>query len=141
MLKKQKKLACYKDKALTCQADINNGCEHAIKYQLFLCAYLHGKRVMPLACERVKTYRVRAFTLFPEIPWRDDDIISRTSKRLYFVRACRKADLPTNVGLTTYTIQDKPTSGQGFTMHTESLYGYCTRPRQKHPGAIRCQKR
>ena len=25
---------------------------------------------MPLACERVITCRVRAFTLFPEIPWR-----------------------------------------------------------------------
>ena len=49
---------------------MNNGYEHASQYQLFLCAYLHGKRVMPLACERVKTCRVRAFTLFPEIPWR-----------------------------------------------------------------------
>ena len=49
---------------------MNNGYEHASQYQLFLCAYPHGKRVMPLACERVKTCRVRAFTLFPEIPWR-----------------------------------------------------------------------
>ena len=49
---------------------MNNGYEHASQYQLFLCAYPHGKRVMPLACERVITCRVRAFTLFPEIPWR-----------------------------------------------------------------------
>ena len=49
---------------------MNNGYEHASQYQLFLCAYPHGKRVMPLACERVKTCRVRVFTLFPEIPWR-----------------------------------------------------------------------
>ena len=48
---------------------MNNGYEHASQYQLFLCAYPHGKRVMPLACERVITCRVRAFTLFPEIPW------------------------------------------------------------------------
>ena len=49
---------------------MNNGYERASQYQLFLCAYPHGKRVMPLACERVITCRVRAFTLFPEIPWR-----------------------------------------------------------------------
>ena len=36
----------------------------------FLCAYLHGKRVMPLACERVRTCRMRAFTLFLENLWR-----------------------------------------------------------------------
>ena len=49
---------------------MNNGYEHASQYQLFLCAYPHGKRVMPLACERVITCRVRVFTLFLEIPWR-----------------------------------------------------------------------
>ena len=49
---------------------MNNGYEHASQYQLFLCAYPHGNRVMPLACERVIMCRVRAFTLFPEIPWR-----------------------------------------------------------------------
>ena len=49
---------------------MNNGYEHASQYQLFLCAYPHGKRVMPLACERVITCCVRAFTLFLEIPWR-----------------------------------------------------------------------
>ena len=49
---------------------MNNGYEHASQYQLFLCAYPHGKRVMPLACERVITCRVRAFTLFLEFPLR-----------------------------------------------------------------------
>ena len=49
---------------------MNNGYEHASQCQLFLCAYPHGKRVMPLACERVITCCVRAFTLFLEIPWR-----------------------------------------------------------------------
>ena len=33
-----------------------------------MLAHLHGKRVIPLACERVITCRVRAFTLFPETP-------------------------------------------------------------------------
>ena len=42
--------------------------QHAFQNQLFLCAYLHGKRVMTLACERVITCRVRAFTLFSERP-------------------------------------------------------------------------
>ena len=47
---------------------MNNGYEHAVQYQLSLYAYPHGKRVMPLACERVITCCVRVFTLFPEIP-------------------------------------------------------------------------
>ena len=61
---------------------MNNGYEHASQYQLFLCAYPHGKRVMPLACERVITCRVRAFTLFPEIPWRVtiDDALNGTER-------------------------------------------------------------
>ena len=37
--------------------------QHAFQNQLFLCTYLHGKRVVPLACERIITFRVRAFTL------------------------------------------------------------------------------
>ena len=50
---------------------MNNGYEHAIQYQLSLYTYPHGKRVIALlACERVIMCRVRAFTLFPEIPWR-----------------------------------------------------------------------
>ena len=44
--------------------------QQAFQNQLFLFAHLHGKRVMPLACERVITCHVRAFTLFPESPWR-----------------------------------------------------------------------
>ena len=49
---------------------MNNVYEHNFQNQFSLCAYLHGKRVMPLACERVITCRVHAFTLFPESPWR-----------------------------------------------------------------------
>ena len=49
---------------------MNSGYEHALQYQLFSCAYPHSKHVMPLACERVITCQVRAFTLLPEIPWR-----------------------------------------------------------------------
>ena len=44
--------------------------QQAFQNQLFLFAHLHGKRVMPLACERVITCHVRAFTLFPKSPWR-----------------------------------------------------------------------
>ena len=46
---------------------MKNGYQHALQNQLFLDAYLYGKCVMPLACERVITCRLRAFTLFPEI--------------------------------------------------------------------------
>ena len=49
---------------------MNNEYEHAFQNQLVLYAYLHGKRVMPLACERVRTCRMRAFTLFLESLWR-----------------------------------------------------------------------
>ena len=50
---------------------VNQICyKHASQYQLFLCAYPHGKHVMPLACERVITCRVHAFTVFLETPWR-----------------------------------------------------------------------
>ena len=38
---------------------MNNGYKHAFQNRLFLCAYLRGKRVMPLGCERVKTCGVR----------------------------------------------------------------------------------
>ena len=62
----KKNLACYRNKALPRQRDMNNEYEHAFQNQLFLCAYLHGKRVKPLACERVRTCRMRAFTLFLE---------------------------------------------------------------------------
>ena len=37
---------------------------------LCLFAYPHAKRVVSESCERVISCRVRAFTLFPEIPWR-----------------------------------------------------------------------
>ena len=37
---------------------------------LCLFAYPHVKRVVSGSCERVISCRVRAFTLFPEIPWR-----------------------------------------------------------------------
>ena len=51
----------------TALARYENGYQHAVQNQLFLCAHLHGKRVMLLVRERVITCRVRAFTLFPEI--------------------------------------------------------------------------
>ena len=72
---------------------MNNGYEHASQYQLFLCAYPHGKRVMPLACERVKTCRVRAFTLFPEIPWIYDSTYNfkcSVAKTRLTILYCRK---------------------------------------------------
>ena len=67
MLKKKKNLASSRFKALPRWPDMKNDYQHAFQNQLFLCTYLHGKRVMLLARERVITCRVRAFTLFPEI--------------------------------------------------------------------------
>ena len=45
---------------------MNNVYGHTFQNQLFLCAFLHGKHVMPLAYERVITCRLCAFTFFPE---------------------------------------------------------------------------
>ena len=56
---------------------MKNGYQHAFQNQLFLCAYLHDKRVMLLARERVITCRVRAFTLFLEIGGGSQIIIPR----------------------------------------------------------------
>ena len=51
MLKKTTNPACYGNNTLPCWR---------------ICTV----SVIPLACERVITCRVRAFTLFPETPWR-----------------------------------------------------------------------
>ena len=69
MLKKQKS-SVLKKQSSTVLARYKQWLRHAFQNQLFLCAYLHGKRIIPLACERVITCRVRAFTFFPETPWR-----------------------------------------------------------------------
>ena len=68
--------ASYRFKAVPRWPDMKNGYRHAVRIQLFLGAYLHGKCVMLLACERVITCRVCAFTLFRETPWRVTYIIS-----------------------------------------------------------------
>ena len=57
--------------------DMKNGYQHAFQNQLFLCAYLHDKRVMLLARERVITCRVRAFPWFLEIRGGSQIIIPR----------------------------------------------------------------
>ena len=78
MLKKKKKnLASYRFKALPRWPDMKNGYQDAFQNQLFLCAYLHDKRVMLLARERVITCRVRAFTVFLEIRGGSQIIIPR----------------------------------------------------------------
>ena len=69
MLRKQikKNLVSYRFKVLPRWPDMKNDFQHAFQNQLFLCVYLHGKRVMLFTRERVITCRVRALTLFPEI--------------------------------------------------------------------------
>ena len=71
---------------------MKNGYKHAFQNQLFSCAYLHGKRVMPLTCERVITCRVRAFALFPEIPWRLQEVFPFSSDEYFFVIANKKRE-------------------------------------------------
>ena len=51
---------------------------------LCLFAYPHVKRVVSGSCERVISCRVRAFTLFPEIPWR----VTNAAENSGYIPAC-----------------------------------------------------
>ncbi len=49
-------------------------------------------------------------TMQNDLKWKShvQDIVKKASKRIYFVRACRKANLPSNIGLTTYCTKIRP---------------------------------
>ena len=70
MLKKNNKSSVLWKQYSTVLGRYEQWPQQAFQNQLFLFAHLHGKRVIPLACERVITCRVGEFTLFPETPWR-----------------------------------------------------------------------
>ena len=60
--------------------------------------------------ERVEVFKLLGVHVQRDLKWNThiDEIISRASKRLHFLRACRKANLPIEVGLTTYTTEIRP---------------------------------
>ena len=60
--------------------------------------------------ERVEVFKLLGVHVQRDLKWNThvDEIVSKASKRLYFLRACRKANLPAEVGLTTYLTKIRP---------------------------------
>ena len=54
--------------------------------------------------ERVEVFTLLGVHVQRDLEWNAhiDDIVARANKRLYYLRVCRKANLPTEVGLATY---------------------------------------
>ncbi len=54
--------------------------------------------------ERVTNFKLLGVAMQNDLKWKShvQGIVKKASKRIYFVRACRKANLPSNIGLTTY---------------------------------------
>ena len=63
--------------------------------------------------ERVTKFKLLGVTVQNDLKWNAhvSTIVKKASKRIYFVRACRKANLPSNIGLTTPLYQDKTFPG------------------------------
>lgn len=60
--------------------------------------------------DRVEVFKLLRGHVQRDLKWNryTDDIVARANKRLYFLRVCRKANLPTEVGLTTYITKIRP---------------------------------
>ena len=59
--------------------------------------------------ERVTKFMLLGVTVQDDLKWNAHvSTIVKASKRIYFVRACRKANLPSNIGLTTYCTKIRP---------------------------------
>ena len=60
--------------------------------------------------ERVTKFKFLGVTVQNDLKWNAhvSTIVKKASKRIYFVRACRKANLPSNIGLTTYCTKIRP---------------------------------
>ena len=67
-------------------------------------------RIRNREIERVKVFKLLGVPVQSDLKWiaHIDEIVARASKRLYFLRVCRKANLPTEVGLTTYITRIRP---------------------------------
>ena len=60
--------------------------------------------------ERVTKFKLLGVTMKNNPKWKShiQDIVKKASKRIYFVRACRKANLPNDIGLMTYCTKIRP---------------------------------
>ena len=60
--------------------------------------------------ERVEVFKLLGVHVQRDLKWNThvNKIVSKASKRLYFLRECRKANLPTEVDMTTYITKIRP---------------------------------
>jgi hypothetical protein len=60
--------------------------------------------------ERVTKFKLLGVTMQNDLKWKShvQDNVKKASKRIYYVRACRKANLPRNIGLTNYCTKIGP---------------------------------
>jgi hypothetical protein len=61
--------------------------------------------------ERVTKFKLLGVTMQNDLKWKShvQDIVKKESKRIYFVRSCKKANLPSDIALTTtYCTKIKP---------------------------------
>ena len=67
-------------------------------------------RIRNSEIERVKVFKLLRVHVQSDLKWiaHINKIVARASKQLYFLCVCHKADLPTEVGLTTYIIKIRP---------------------------------
>ena len=60
--------------------------------------------------ERVNSFKLLGVSCQNDLKWNEhvDQITCKANKRLYHLRQCRKSQLPTEVGLTTYISKIRP---------------------------------
>ena len=60
--------------------------------------------------ERVKSFKLLGTRCQNDLKWNEhiDQITCKANKRLYHLRQCRKSQLPTEIGLATYTSKIRP---------------------------------
>jgi hypothetical protein len=60
--------------------------------------------------ERVTKFKLLGVTMQNDLKWKShvQDIVKKESKRIYFVRSCKKANLPSDIALTTYCTKIRP---------------------------------
>ena len=60
--------------------------------------------------ERVKEFKLLGVNIQNDLKWNThvSDIVKKANKRMYYLRVCRKADLPKDVGLTTFLTKIRP---------------------------------
>lgn len=60
--------------------------------------------------ERVKKFKLLGVSIQNDLKWNThvSDIITRANKRIYYIRVCRKANLPKDIGLTIFLTKIRP---------------------------------